>query len=79
MDHLERRKWEVQCLPISVGNDVWIGGNVVICQGVTIGNRAIIAAGAVVTKDVPEFSVVVGNPAKIIRRYDPDSKEWKKV
>lgn len=68
MDHLQRRKWEVQCLPISVGDDVWIGGNVVICQGVHIGDRAIIGAGAVVTKDVVAGTMVGGIPAKFIKQ-----------
>lgn len=50
-----------------IGNDVWIGGNVVILRGVTIHDGAIVAAGAVVTKDVPAYSVVGGVPAKIIK------------
>lgn len=53
---------------ITVGDDVWIGGNAVICPGVTIGNRCIIAAGAVVVKDVPDDTMVGGNPARIIRQ-----------
>ncbi|WP_300558068.1 sugar O-acetyltransferase [Companilactobacillus sp.] len=54
--------------PISVGNDVWIGGNVTIIGGVHIGNNVIVGAGAVVTKDVPDNSVVGGVPAKIIKQ-----------
>ena len=53
--------------PVFIGNDVWIGGRVTILPGVHIGNGAIIGAGSVVTKDVPEFAVVGGNPAKIIK------------
>ena len=53
--------------PVVIGDDVWICGNVTICPGVKIGNRAVIAAGSVVTKDVPEGYLVGGNPAKIIR------------
>ncbi len=52
---------------LKIGNDVWIGANVLILDGVTIGNGAIIAAGAVVTKDVPPYAVVGGVPAKIIK------------
>lgn len=52
---------------VTIGNDVWIGANAIILPGVTVGNGAIIAAGAVVTKDVPDFAVVGGNPAKIIK------------
>lgn len=52
---------------ISVGNDVWIGMDVIILPGVTIGNGVTIAAGSVVTKDVPDYSVVAGTPAKIVK------------
>lgn len=52
---------------INIGNDVWIGGSAIICPGITIGDRAVIAAGAVVTKDVPADVIVGGNPAKIIK------------
>lgn len=67
LDYQGRRAWEFSCKPIVVEDDVWIGGNVVICQGVTIGARSVVAAGAVVTKDVPPDSLVGGNPAKVIR------------
>lgn len=53
--------------PVFIGNDVWIGSRAVILDGVTIGNGAVVAAGAVVTKDVPEYAVVGGVPAKIIK------------
>ena len=56
--------------PIEIGDDVWLCGNVTICPGVKIGNMAVVAAGAVVTKDVPENCLVGGNPAKIIKRID---------
>ena len=52
---------------VFIGDDVWIGGRVIILPGVKIGNGAIIGAGSVVTKDVPEYSIVAGNPAKIIK------------
>lgn len=52
---------------IQIGSDVWIGGGSIICPGVKIGDRAIIAAGAVITKDVPPDVIVGGNPGKIIR------------
>ncbi|MCG6201548.1 sugar O-acetyltransferase [Psychromonas antarctica] len=69
-DYRKRRDWEVTCLPITVEDDVWIGGNVVICQGVTIGARSVVAAGAVVTKDVAPDTMVGGQPAKLIKRLD---------
>lgn len=52
---------------VIIGNDVWIGGRVTILPGVHVGNGVIIGAGAVVTKDVPDFAIVGGNPAKIIK------------
>ena len=54
--------------PITIGDDVWIGGSSVICPGVTIGSRAIIGAGSVVTKDIPEDVIAAGNPCKVIRK-----------
>ena len=56
--------------PITIGNDVWVGGNATILPGVTIGDRCVIGAGSVVTKDVPPDSLAVGNPAKVIRRIE---------
>ncbi|WP_439509670.1 sugar O-acetyltransferase [Marinimicrobium koreense] len=53
--------------PITIGEDVWIGGGAIICPGVTIGDRCVIGAGAVVTKDIPADHFAAGNPARIIR------------
>ena len=53
--------------PVTIGDDVWIGANAVILPGVTIGQHAVVAAGAVVTKDVPPYSIVAGIPAKVIK------------
>lgn len=52
---------------ITIGNDVWIGSNVTILKGVRIGDGAVIGAGSVVTKDVPSYKIVVGNPARIVK------------
>jgi len=57
--------------PITVGNDVWIGGNVTVIAGVNIGSNVIVAAGAVVVKDVPDNSIVGGVPAKVIKTLAP--------
>ncbi len=58
---------------VFIGNDVWIGHNVTIMGGVSIGNGAVIGSGAIVTKDIPPYAIVVGNPAKVIRyRFDAD-------
>lgn len=54
-------------IPITIGNNVWIGGHCAILSGVTIGDNAIVAAGSVVIKDVPANSIVAGNPAKLLR------------
>ncbi|MGV2622829.1 sugar O-acetyltransferase [Halobacillus sp. ACCC02827] len=56
--------------PVTIGDDVWIGGNAVICPGVTIGDNVIIGAGAVVTKDVPSDVFIGGNPASIIKEVE---------
>lgn len=56
--------------PVTIGDNVWIGGNSVICPGVKIGNNVVVAAGAVVTKNVPDNVVVGGNPAKIIKKIE---------
>lgn len=72
LDYLRRRKWETYCLPITVEDDVWIGGNCVINQGVTIGARSVIAANSVVNSDVPPDSLFGGTPAKLIRRLEAD-------
>ena len=53
--------------PVNIGNDVWIGARVIILPGVTIGDGCVIGAGAVVTKDVPGYSVCAGNPAKVVK------------
>ena len=54
-------------LGITVGDDVWIGSHVVVLDGVRIGSHAVVGAGSVVTRDVPEWAVVVGNPARVVR------------
>jgi maltose O-acetyltransferase len=53
--------------PVTIGNDVWIGYRAIILPGVTVGSGSVIGAGTVVSKDVPEYAVVVGNPARIVR------------
>lgn len=69
-------------LPINIGNDVWIGSRAIILDGVNIGNGAVIAAGAVVTKDVPPYAIVGGVPAKVIKYrserecFLTKAKEW---
>ena len=70
----ERRNHIAVATPVTIGNDVWIGGNVTILPGVNIGDKAVIAAGAVVTKDVPDNTVAGGVPAKVIKEL-PSEEE----
>lgn len=67
LTYKERNKGLELAQPITIGNNIWFGGNVVVTPGVTIGDGSVIAAGSVVTKDVPENSLVAGVPAKVIR------------
>ncbi|MES2826860.1 MAG: acyltransferase [Bacteroidota bacterium] len=64
---------------IVIEDDCWIAANSVITSGVTIGKHSVVAAGSVVTKDVPPFSVVAGSPAKVIKRYNEGNAIWEKV
>lgn len=63
-------------IPITIGNNVWIGGSATILPGVTIGDNAVIAGGAVVVKDVPAWSVVAGNPARVIRQITEEDRGY---
>lgn len=65
--------------PVSIGEGCWIGENVMILPDVNIGNKCIIAAGSIVTKDIPDFSIAAGIPAKVIKKYDFEKHEWMKV
>ena len=64
---------------ITIDDNVWIGANCVITAGVTIGKHAVIGAGSVVTKDIPSFCVAVGNPARVIKKYNFETSSWQKV
>ena len=71
LDYKTRNEGLEYAKPIRVGNNVWIGGNVVVLGGVTIGNNVVIGAGSVVTKDIPDNSVAFGVPAKKIKDLQP--------
>ena len=64
---------------ITIEDDCWIGANVVITAGVTIGKHSVVAGGAVVTKDIPSFCVAVGNPARVVKRYNFEAKVWESI
>ena len=68
INYLERAAGLEYGKPIIIGEDVWIGGSAVICPGVTIGNRTIIGAGSVVTKDIPADVIAAGNPCRVIKQ-----------
>ena len=65
-----RRQWLEFAKPVTIGSDVWVGGGAIICPGVKIGDRCVIGAGSVVTRDIPDDVVAVGNPCRVIRCTD---------
>ena len=65
--------------PVSIGNDCWIGEKCIILPGVSIGDGCIIGAGSVVTKSVPNYCMAVGNPAKIIKKWNFNNNSWDKM
>lgn len=60
---------------VKIGNNVWLGGNTVVCPGVTIGDNVVIGAGSVVTKDIPDWSIAAGNPCKVLRKITDEDKK----
>lgn len=77
--HVPPTMQKVTTSQIKISENVWIGANSVITSGVTIGRHSIIGAGSVVTKDIPEYCVAVGNPARLIKKYNQDTKVWEKI
>src|SRR5665648_3914 len=72
-------KQPVMKAKITIEDEAWIGANVVVVAGVTIGKHAVIAAGSIVTRNIPPYSVAVGNPARIIKQYNPKTESWERV
>lgn len=68
IDHRERASGLEYAKPITIGEDVWVGGGAIICPGVAIGDRTVLGAGSVVTKDIPSDVFAAGNPCKVIRQ-----------
>jgi maltose O-acetyltransferase len=67
-----RQKWEA-ARPITIGDNVWLGGGAIVLPGVTIGDNTVVGAGAVVTRDLPADVVAVGNPARVVRSLDAEA------
>jgi lipopolysaccharide O-acetyltransferase len=67
---------EIVCGDVEIGDRVWIGENVAVLLGVSIGESSIIGANSVVTKDIPSFSIAVGSPAKVIKTWDRLAEQW---
>lgn len=65
--------------PVVIADETWIGANVVILPGVTVGKHCVVAAGSVVTKSVPDFSIVAGNPARLLKQYDKRTQRWERI
>ena len=76
-EHPNDRKLSAK--PVIIHDDVWIGEMVSILPGVEIGKGSIIGANSVVTKSIPEYSIAAGNPAKVIKQYNFNKKQWKKI
>ena len=72
IDYMERRQPIERCLPITIGEDCWLGTGVIVLPGVTIGPRCVIGAGSVVAHDIPADSLAVGNPARVVRSLKKD-------
>lgn len=70
---------KLRIAPVKIGDGCWIGEKATILPGVTIGEKSVIGAGAVVTKSVPSYSIAVGNPAKVIKEFDFEDSCWKEV
>lgn len=64
---------------VVIEDDVWIGANAVVLAGVKIGRHTVIGAGSIVSHDIPPYSICVGSPAKVIKQYNFDTKQWEKV
>ena len=73
VDPQPRRDKLEAALPITIGDNVWLGGGVIVCPGVTIGDNSVVGAGAVVTRDIPADVVAVGNPARVTRSIGPSA------
>lgn len=63
-------------IPVSIGDNCWLGGNTIVCPGVKIGNNVVIGTGSVVTKDIPDWSIAAGNPCRVIRTITEEDRKY---
>ena len=63
-------------IPVSIGDNCWLGGNTIVCPGVKIGNNVVIGAGSVVTKDIPDWPIAAGNPCRVIRTITEEDRKY---
>jgi len=77
--HTSIREQKVVTKQVIIEDEVWIGANVSITSGVRVGKHSIIAAGSTVHKDVPSYSIVGGNPARLLKKYNVETSEWERV
>jgi lipopolysaccharide O-acetyltransferase len=76
---IDPQKRELVSNPVLIDENVWIGESVSVFPGVRIGKASIIGANAVVTKDIPDYCIAAGNPAKVIKKYNFNTRKWEKV
>ncbi|MCY6959813.1 sugar O-acetyltransferase [Clostridium brassicae] len=75
--HFEPRNEGIEyAFPITIGNNVWLGGGVIVNPGITIGDNVVIGSGSVITKDIPSNSIAVGNPCKVISKITDEDKQY---
>lgn len=77
--HIPPIQREYLTAPISIGDNTWIGEGVIIMPGVTIGEGCVIGAHSVVSKSIPDFSIAIGSPAKVIKKFDFTDNRWKQI
>lgn len=72
-------KQPLQTAPVKIGDGCWLGESVMIMPGVQVGEKSVIGGGAVVTKSIPAYSIAVGNPARVVKKYDFETHKWIKI
>lgn len=75
----EARKISGISKPVTIKEGAWLGTRCIILPGVTVGEHSVVGAGAIVTKDVEPYTVVAGNPARVIKKYNKETKEWLRI